>query len=522
MPISRFSQNVVCINWDERSLRIVDAVLGRSEVRVRSAVHEPISADVNVSDASALGAFIRRVLGEHRIRTRRAIMDIPRQDTVLNMLKLPSGSRDEMAAMVHMQVGKELPFSKDEAIIDFASVDIEGDAQCEVWVSAVRNPVIEHYRKVAAAAGLRLERIGLRPYANLAAVTASGETAGRILLVDVGPSMTEITVARDGRLAFSRAASVTIPEEGLSGGAGRLDEDASGEASERIYTINDLAPGAGALEALQVEVSRTIAAYRAADPGAQIDRIVVAGNAAPGADVLQAFERRFGAPTRLFEAPASLRWKARPGEAAPLSAVIGLALSHAGDVLTHFNFLHPKEPEAERRERVRRRPLIAAVIALFVLAAGGVAYRPYLERNREIARLDDRIAELKEDDKERDSFLKEHQEIARWKKQAGVTVLDEMQRLAEAFPSNEKAFITRFIFRERGEVDFDLAVGDAGIGTDLAARIMQIQEEEKQPYVARITGSPRADVRGDPRYPFEDTVKVTIRALAPEPRSPRR
>jgi Tfp pilus assembly PilM family ATPase len=105
-------RNIVCIDCDERSLRVVDATLSRSSVRIRQAVQVRIAEGVNVRDPASLGDFLRRTLRERRIRTRRAVVDIPRQDVALNLLSLPSGSVEDMAAMVQVQAVKDLPFAR--------------------------------------------------------------------------------------------------------------------------------------------------------------------------------------------------------------------------------------------------------------------------------------------------------------------------------------------------------------------------------------------------------------------------
>ena len=291
-------RSIVCIDWDERSLRIVDASHTRTSVKIRKAVHVPLAEGVNPREPASLGEFLKRTLAEHRIRTRRAIVDVPRQDAVFNLMSLPKGSLEEMAMMVHVQAGKELPFPKDQAVIDFALAGGDTGAEsgmCDVWLAAIRIAVVDRYRQVVTGAGLKLERIGLRPYANLAALAPEQVAEGRTLVVDVGASMTEINVIHEGRLVYSRAASVSIPPGGLSekperpGSASRLSDDA-------VPSIDEGFARPAPMEALIIEVSRTVQAYRASDPGASIDRIILAGTEGIDARVVARFEEQFGAP----------------------------------------------------------------------------------------------------------------------------------------------------------------------------------------------------------------------------------
>ena len=101
----------------------------------------------------------------------------------------------------------------------------------DVLVAAIRHDALSRYEATLSAAGLKLDRIGLRPYANKFAVSSLLRHAmpERVLLIDVGPTLTEINVFRDSFLAFSRAASVAVPES--------LDDDS-------ILTITGAEPAA--------------------------------------------------------------------------------------------------------------------------------------------------------------------------------------------------------------------------------------------------------------------------------------
>ncbi len=507
--------DLLCIDWDERSLRLVNASVSRSGVTVRSAVHVSLEGAVSVRDPSAFGEFIRRTLAEHRIRTRRVVVDVPRQDAALNLMSLPKGSLSELAAMVDIQIGKELPFSKDQAVVDFAIAQQDnGNKTNDVWVAAVRNNVVDHIQQVILAAGLRLERIGLRPYANLSAVTADGPVSGRALLVDIGPSMTEIDVIRDGRLVYSRAASVSIPTQGLSAPPTAQQAPAQRSNDATIPFADDFITRPSPMDALLVDVSRTIEAYRATDPGARIERIILSGT---GVDenVAQAFANRFGSATQIFQAPAALKWKNPAGQsAAPFSAVMGLALSMLSDSMLYFNFIKPKQAEDERRERARRVPYIAAGVAVFFALASVAAYLPVRKKNQEIQSLKARIAEIKKDEKPRKELITQLGFVEDWQNR-NIIWIDVLKRFTdEVMKTNKDAYLTKLDMNEAGKITMELAAVDENVATDLADAAEGIQDGNR-PLVRATVGDWRENPK-DQQYPVTDKVNLQIRKLIPE------
>lgn len=479
--------DILCIDWDERSLRILEVLIQRSGPTVKRAVHADIPEGLDVRDPSVMGDFLRRTLGEHRIRTRRAIAVVPRQDTVLNRLSLPMGTMDEMAAMVHLQIAKELPFSKDQAVIDFAVVPNPDSPTSDVWVAAIRINVIEYYRQVFANSGVKLERMGLRPYANLLAVQALEVDQGRVLIVDVGPSMTEINILRDGALMYTRAAAVTVPA-----GAG-----ASGD-------------GDWAMDNLLIEVSRTIAAYRATDVGTTIDRIILSGVAGSDARFVQAFEDRFSVRTEIYSLPQKCRWKAdTDGSAAAFSAAIGLALGDAAEPSERFDFLHVKEPEAEHRERAKRRPLVVATVALFGAAACVAAYQPIRNRTKEIEVIKATIALENRDQEQRTEALEKIADLKSWH-EANVPWIDYLRELAAVFPPNKECYITQMeVNADKGQIYIKLAAKSRTVARTVVEAVESVLDEKGNPVFKAVPGN-KADRSNTPDYPVRDDVTITV------------
>jgi len=514
-------RSTLCIDWDERSLRVIEAAFSRSGVRIRRAIHVPLDPGLNARDPAAMGDFLNRALREHRIRAKKAIIDIPRQDVILNLISLPRGTRDELAAMVHAQVSRELPFSKDQAAIDFAVAPDGGGTTCQLWVAAVRTHVLEYYEQTLEAAGLTPERIGLRSYATQAAVVESGEVSGRTVLVDVGPSMTEISVIRDARLVYSRAASVTRTAEPAP-----TDEPRPAPGDQAIPLADDFLPRQGPLDALLIEVSRTLQAYRAGDAGARIDRIILSGTGGVDERLRAAFEARFGSPTRLFEPPAALNWKRITDvPAPPFIAPIGQTYNHIAPETDRFDFLHPKEPEAERKERAKRRPVAALTVALFLAAAVVLMMQILKIKERDVTELKRARAKVEQEIKDYDTLQKKHADTSEWMKK-NVVWLDKLKLVADHFVSNQEAYITGLEIRDSGEMEITLAAANTTIAPKLAAELRKVATSRPATTRPATTSKPATPAQElitevgtfrqnpkNPRYPIIDSVTVKLKAL---------
>lgn len=119
-----------------------------------------------------------------------------------------------------------------------------------------------------------------------------------VMLVDVGPTMTEIDVVRDELLAFSRSANVGVPFQ-----FGELVMEDSRVSSKAELTERELSDEfeAGAVRDLLLEITRTMQAYRAGEADGSIDQIIIAGGTGIETGLLDAVESRFDLPTNFFD-----------------------------------------------------------------------------------------------------------------------------------------------------------------------------------------------------------------------------
>jgi cell division ATPase FtsA len=297
---------------------------------------------------------------------------------------------DELPAAVRFQAMKELPFPLDEAQIDF--VVLERDAAnnaTSVLLAAVRSETLERLKATCTAAGLHLERVGLRPYGNLISTRfLPGMGERRVLFVDVGPAMSEINVFRAGTLAFSRSASVSVP---FASGELLADESRVSSKKELGELLRADEFETDAIEELLVEITRTIQAYRATEGSSVIDQILIAGGTGCEPALAVAVERRFNLPTALFD-PSGFVTVGRDDaiKLRAFSSVLGLACTLARSDRLELDFLNPKRPIPKGRSLKRR--VRAYGIAAAVVLAVGIGWTV-----REFTRLNAAIAELNKD-----------------------------------------------------------------------------------------------------------------------------
>ncbi|RMF76138.1 MAG: hypothetical protein D6744_12585, partial [Planctomycetota bacterium] len=149
------ARKVLCLDWDKRSLRLVVARLSGGRAVLEDAHAHRLPPEIDASDPEKLGAFIAHMLERHRIRQKRVVVDVPRDQAVINRLRLPPTPPEEVAAAVRFQAQRELPFPIEEAEVDYAVMATDdGGAVTEVLMVGVRRSTLDAIVATCTAAGL--------------------------------------------------------------------------------------------------------------------------------------------------------------------------------------------------------------------------------------------------------------------------------------------------------------------------------------------------------------------------------
>jgi Tfp pilus assembly protein PilN len=226
---------------------------------------------------------------------------VPRAEAIVKRLTLPRVPLAEQERMVRFQAAKLLPFDLDEVVLTWTPLETEpGDEGQPILFAAVRAEALDALTAVILEAGFRPGSLEVSTQAAARSlVLQGGHDRGEVLLVEVGRANSDVIVLRDGRLVFSRSASVgcgddpsasdawlkRLPQEVLrSLVAARADGEASSDDEEPSGPPDALllAGGGAGLEALHTVMAEQVGAepavLSALPGGAPIDgaRFVVA------------------------------------------------------------------------------------------------------------------------------------------------------------------------------------------------------------------------------------------------------
>ena len=432
--LSRFrmpgrSRKLIAVDFDSRHLRIVEAAPTNGRVRIRKLTQVDMPDGLDIEDPLAVGEFLGRTLKGLQLGGASVVMNVPRSQAVLKPVLLPPGvEKSELAGMVRFQVEKELPFDVSEAVIDFtvtshydAPVAQEGAPQgLNLLAAVVKAPVVDHYRRIAEAANIKLLRLGLRPYAIMRCVDACAPRHEDevSVIAFLTADETEIMVLVGHSLTFSRSAMVSIaPPRGGSDPA----------AKETV-------------ESLVNEIARSVQSYQTVKGGdGKIDKVQLAGGTGMESRLAGEITRRIKVECETLDPSMALGLpEATPGTSA-FAAAIGLAVAQ-GDSALPFDFLAPKRPRVQRDTR-KVRVAAALMLIVSVLAGSGYAGHRYLDSKRQrVAALKKQRKAAKEKNKTFKSLSRYVTAVESWE-DGGRDWLDHWAYLCGQFPPCQDVYI---------------------------------------------------------------------------------
>ncbi|NMG48745.1 type IV pilus assembly protein PilM [Azoarcus communis] len=257
---------------------------------------EPLPRDAvvdgNIANLDAVADAVGRLLRRFGSGVKNVAMALPAASVITKKIILPDGLREqEMELQVESEANQYIPFPLDEVNLDF---NVVGPApgspgEVEVLIAASRKEKVEDRVAVAQSCGLKavvldVESLAVESAFELVSRQLPGGGADKVVaLIDIGASVMNVSVLRNGRQVYSREQAfggyqltqdiarqygMSIDEAEAAKRSGDLPDD---------YARDLLRPF---MDSVALEVSRALQFFFTSTQFNQVDHLVLAGGCA--------------------------------------------------------------------------------------------------------------------------------------------------------------------------------------------------------------------------------------------------
>jgi type IV pilus assembly protein PilM len=254
----------------------------------------------DIVDAGAVAESVAALWKQLRLPRKKVVAGIANQRVIVRQIEVPALEGSEMAEALPYLAQDALPIPVEEAALDYVPVEEfssqAGEPMLGVLVVAAPRDTVDAVLDVAERAGITLMAIDLQAFALVRGALGADlllGVGGSQALVDIGGSITQIAVVRDGITRFVRilptggrqftealASGLSIDpaeaddlkrEVGVTPEGAPHGDDRASQAAEILTTTAD---------SLIDEVRGSISYYLGQVGEQALDRLLVAGNGA--------------------------------------------------------------------------------------------------------------------------------------------------------------------------------------------------------------------------------------------------
>jgi type IV pilus assembly protein PilM len=253
-----------------------------------------------VVDEGAVREALSALWKQGKFPSKGVVLGVANQRVIVRHLDIPSLEEAEIVEALPYLVQDAIPIPVEEAVLDFVPVEefsgSEGEPMLSILTVAAHRDMIEGLIDLTSATGIRLLSIDLQAFGLVRASFGTDLLAGgggSQALIDIGGSLTQIAIVRDGVIRFVRL----LPTGGqqfttdLSEALG-IDADAAEELKRQVGVLPEGVPsGSGdtvaagvilteAADRLIDDVRGSVNYYLSQSGEPLLETLVVAGNGA--------------------------------------------------------------------------------------------------------------------------------------------------------------------------------------------------------------------------------------------------
>jgi type IV pilus assembly protein PilM len=298
-----------------------------------------------VMDSGRVVEAIKELLAKHKVKTKEAVISVSGSAVIIKRIAVTDMTDEELAESIKWEAEQYIPFSIDDVNIDFQKLGpgaMEG--QADVLLVAVKKEKINDYVNIAKEAGLEPVVVDVDAFALENMYETNYDMgAGTVALLNIGASVMNINILKDGLSAFTRDITVggNRYTDALQKDFGMTSEDAERVKRGEIVEGSDQEQIAGVVasvtEDIVAEVQRSFEFFRSTTGSDKVDQVLVSGGCTRVGNFTQVLSERLGMSVEIVNPFQNIKVDAKKFGAAlqetgAMAAVaVGLAVRRPGD-----------------------------------------------------------------------------------------------------------------------------------------------------------------------------------------------
>ena len=345
--LSKKSKPLLGLDISSTTVKMIELTKHGDSYRVENYSVRPLPPGVvvekNISDVDAVAQVVKATIQQARTKVRDVALAVPGSAVITKTIEMPAGLTDDaMELQISLEADQYIPYPIEEVSIDF---DVLGPSekspeQVNVLLAACRSENVETREAVMELAGLTAKVVDVEAYAlersfDLQADQIDGAYDKVIAIVDIGSTMTTLSVLVEGKIVYAREQlfggkqlteeiqrryGLSEEEAGLAKRQGGLPDDYEAEVLEPFK------------DNVVQQVTRSLQFFFSSSQYHEVDHVLLAGGVASMDGLSDMVEDKLETHTTVANPFANMSVSSRVNSAAlandapSLMIVTGLAL----------------------------------------------------------------------------------------------------------------------------------------------------------------------------------------------------
>lgn len=344
---SKKQKPVLGLDISSTAVKMLEISKHGSGYRVENYSVKPLPPSVvvekNITDVEAVAQVVKAVVQASRTKLKDAAVAVAGSAVITKLIEMPADlNEDAMETQISLEADQYIPYPLDEVALDF---DIQGPSsknpdQVEVLLAACRRENVDMRQSLLEIAGLIPKIVDVEAYTmerafQLVREQLEDQDEQVVAVVDVGSTMTTLSVLVDGKTIYTREQlfggkqlteeiqrryGLSADEAGLAKMQGGLPDDYEPEVLEPFK------------DAVVQQVTRSLQFFFSSSQYNDVDHIVLAGGVASSEGLANLIEEKLGTSTTVADPFMNMSVASRvnstalANDAPSLMIAVGLAL----------------------------------------------------------------------------------------------------------------------------------------------------------------------------------------------------